>query len=80
MVNVTLSLPDDVFRRMKSFPEIRWSKAVRNVIEDKLDSFEEAERLAGKSRFSVKDVALLSKKTDEALGRHAEALLHETRR
>jgi len=80
MVNVTLSLPDDVWRRMKSFPEIRWSKAVRNVIEDKLDSFEEAEQLAGKSRLSGKDTARLSKKVDDAMGRHAEALLHETRR
>ncbi len=80
MTNVTLSFPDAFWRRMKAFPEIRWSKAVRSVIEGKLDDLEEAERLVGKSRFREEDVARLSKKVDDAMARHAGALLNEARR
>lgn len=78
MVNVTLSLPEALWRRMKAHAEIRWSRAVQNVIEAKLEAFEEAERLAEKSRLTEKDVEKIAAEIDAAAAEHAKALLNET--
>ncbi len=78
MPNVTLSFSDETKKRMRRHPEIKWSSVVRSVIERKLDDFEQAERLAGKSALSEKDVAFLSFKVNRALGKHARKLLNES--
>ncbi len=78
MVNVTLSLHDAVWRRMKAHSEIRWSRAIEGVIEAKLDAFDEAERLAAKSRITEKDAAKIAAQVDAAAAKHAKALLNET--
>jgi hypothetical protein len=80
LVNVTLFMPNGLKSRMDLHKEVSWSSAIRTVIEEKLDEFEEAEALAKKSRLSEKDVEKLASKVDAAMARHAEALLRETRR
>lgn len=81
MANITLFIPDELKERVeRQYPEMRWSRAVRNIIEQKLDDLEIANRLAQKSRLTLKDVELLAARVDEAAGRHAEELLRETRR
>ena len=75
MANVTLFVPDGLKARMKKHREIKWSNAVRTVIEQKLDDFEEAEKLASKSRLSEEDAKKLAQDADDALGRHAKKLL-----
>jgi hypothetical protein len=37
MVSITLSVPEDVKKKMERFPEINWSGFVRSSIEDKLE-------------------------------------------
>lgn len=32
MAHITLSVPDEVYRRMKHYPEIKWSEIVRKTI------------------------------------------------
>ncbi len=34
MANITLSILDELYRRMKRHPEVRWSKIVRKAIAD----------------------------------------------
>jgi len=41
--NLTVSLPEDLRRRMKTHPEIRWSEVVRRAIEEYLDRLESVE-------------------------------------
>ena len=77
MPNITLSIPEETKKRMEKHPHVKWSNAIRTIIERKLDDFEEAERLAQKSTLTEKDVELLSKKVDKAMARHARKLLNE---
>ncbi|MFH1107002.1 MAG: hypothetical protein V1787_03835 [Candidatus Micrarchaeota archaeon] len=79
MVNVTLSLHETVWKRMKAHNEIRWSRTVESVIEGKLDAFDEAQLLASKSRLTEKDAARIAAEIDSSAARHAKALLNETR-
>ena len=41
MPNITLSIPDDVYRKMKKYSEIKWSEVVRKAIVDYLKRLEE---------------------------------------
>ncbi len=74
MVNVTLSVPDELKQRMDSHWHIKWSSAIRSVIKKKLDDFETAEKLAGKSRLTDEDVRKLSRKVEESMAEHAVEL------
>jgi len=38
MVNITLAIPDELYRKMKLMKEIRWSEVSRDAIEKKIMS------------------------------------------
>jgi hypothetical protein len=42
MTNITLSLPEKTYKKMKSYPMLKWSEIVRQSIEAKLKEIEEA--------------------------------------
>ncbi len=44
MTNVTLSIEDSVYKRMKKHSEIKWSEFVRRTINKRLDELEKIER------------------------------------
>lgn len=80
MANFTISISDELLSKMRSFPQINWSAAIRSVIEKTVDDFEEFERLTSKSKFTQKDADELSAKVDRAAGLQARKLLNEARR
>jgi len=41
MANITLAIPDDIYRKMKKHREVRWSEVVRKAILDYLKKIEE---------------------------------------
>ena len=41
MPNITLSIPEDVYRRMKKYKEVKWSEVVRKAIVEYLRRLEE---------------------------------------
>ena len=43
MTNITLSIDDSVYDRMKKYSEIRWSEFVRKVIQKRLDELDHLE-------------------------------------
>ncbi|MFH1587861.1 MAG: hypothetical protein ABIA76_00805 [Candidatus Diapherotrites archaeon] len=77
MPNITLSATDEMKERMGRHPEVRWSNAVRIIIEKKLNDFEKAERLANKINLSEKDVEFISDKVEKDMAKHAKELLNE---
>ncbi len=79
MANITLYIPDDLKRKMDEHKEMRWSMAIRTIIEQKLGELEEFERLVKKSRLTEKEAMTIADKINEAAGKHAEALLNEAR-
>ena len=80
MPNLTLSIPDETKHRMDQHPHIRWSNVVRTIIEQKLNDFEEAERLAQKGGLKLSDFEDIRKKLEESSRQHARKLLHESKR
>ena len=78
MPNITLSVSEETRSKMNKHPEVRWSNAIRTIIEKKLQDFEEAERLAQKSTLTEHDVKMLSEKVSKATARHAKRLLNES--
>jgi len=40
MTNITLSIGDDVYKRMRRYTEIKWSEFVRRIIKKRLDELE----------------------------------------
>jgi len=47
MANITLSIPEDLKKRMDAMPEVKWSEVARNIIITKvrqLKKFEEMVR------------------------------------
>jgi len=45
MPNMTISIPDELYKRMKSHPEIRWSEIVRKAIVEYLERLKPEEVL-----------------------------------
>ncbi|MEK6811576.1 MAG: hypothetical protein AABX96_03645 [Nanoarchaeota archaeon] len=62
MVNMTLSIPEELMRRMRLLREVRWSEVARRAIEQRVSDLEIMNRIASKSKLTEKDVAELSKK------------------
>ena len=66
MVNITLSVPENLHKRMKNFSEIRWSEVARKALEQKINDLETLENIATKSKLTKKDVEEISKKIKRA--------------
>ena len=62
MTNMTLSIPEDLMKRMRKFKEIKWSEVARASIEKRINDLEIVEQIASKSKLTEKDVEELSKK------------------
>ncbi len=48
MVSITLSVPEEIRKLMKKFPEINWSAVIRKVIEEKAKKLALREELLAK--------------------------------
>jgi len=59
---MTLSIPEELHRKMKNFSEIRWSEIVRKALEQKVNDLEIIEKIVKKSRFTKKDAEEIAKK------------------
>ena len=63
---MTLSIPDELARRMKLLREVRWSEVARRAIEQRVTDLEVMDRIASKSKLNEKDILELSKKIKSA--------------
>jgi len=61
MTNITLAVPDELAKRMKTFSEIRWSEIARQAIEKRVQDLEIMNKIASKSKITQKDVEEISK-------------------
>lgn len=66
MANLTLAIPDQTFKEMKKFNEIRWSAVARQAIIEKLEVLNLANKIANKSKLTEKDIKEFSKKIKSA--------------
>ncbi len=69
MANMTLSIPDDLLKRMKQFREIKWSEVARQALERRVKEFEKIEEIASKSKLTQKDADDISDKIKASLAK-----------
>jgi predicted CopG family antitoxin len=62
MANITLSIPKELFRKMKTFREIRWSEVARQAIKKRIEDLEIMNKIASKSKLTKDDVKEMSKR------------------
>lgn len=62
MTNMTLAIEDDLRERMKKHSEIRWSEVVRKSIWQRVELLEALDKIASKSKLTMKDVDEISRK------------------
>lgn len=67
MPNVTLSVPEDLHKKMKEHPEIKWSEVIRRALAKKVHDLELMDRIASRSVLSTEDVDALDHLLKEAL-------------
>ncbi len=68
--NITLSISDDTFEKMKDFSEVKWSEVARKAIESRLDLLESLEKIASKSKLTEKDVQEIGEKVKRGIAKH----------
>lgn len=49
MVNITLSVPGDLHKRMARHPEIKWTEVIRQKLDEYLDSLDEVDEISSAS-------------------------------
>ena len=49
MTNITLSIDDKVYKKMKRYSEIKWSEFVRKIVEGRVEQLEKLEIISEKS-------------------------------
>ena len=65
MVNMTLSLPEQLHKKMKQHPELKWSDVARQAFEKKLKDMETLvwmDKVLANSKLTEKDVDEISHK------------------
>mgnify|MGYP001614257139 CR=1 FL=1 len=66
MVNITLSIPEELHKKMKSFSEIKWSEIARKALEQRINDMEIMEKIASKSKLTEQDAKEIAKKIKRA--------------
>ncbi len=73
MPNITLAVPEDLHRKMKAHPEIKWSEVVRRILAQRIRALERMDALTRRSALTVADVEALDDLVKEGLRRRYEA-------
>jgi len=55
MTDMKFSLPDDLSRRMKKYPEINWDTIALAAVENYVEKLEITDRLASTSKLTIED-------------------------
>ncbi|MCL4371702.1 hypothetical protein M1373_00050 [Candidatus Marsarchaeota archaeon] len=79
MPNIIISISKELKKEMEKYSSVKWSSVVRNVIEQKIADFEEAESITNRSRLNLKILKPINAKISKNAAKHAEALLNENK-
>lgn len=66
---MTLSIPDELHKKMKKMSDVRWSEIARRAIEGRINDLEVMNKIASKSKLTQKDVDEISKKIKRSMAK-----------
>lgn len=69
MVNVTVTIPEELRTKLKKHDEVNWSAVIRKALQEHLRNIEIAEAIAQKSKLTKKDAEEISKKIKREMAR-----------
>lgn len=69
MVNVTISVSEDLKKKLEKFPEINWSEVARQAWEEKTRQLDLLNELTKKSTATDADIAELAMKIKKGLAK-----------
>lgn len=69
MTNMTLSIPEELHKKMKQMSEIKWSEIARKAIEERINDLEIMNKIASKSKLTKKDVDEISEKIKRGIAK-----------
>lgn len=72
MVNVTISVSEDLKMILDRHPELNWSEVARQAWREKASQLELLNRLTAKSKATDKDIEALSEKLKSAIAKRHE--------
>ena len=67
MANLTLAMPDELHQMMAKHREIRWSEIARKAIAKHIRKLAIMDRLASKSKLTMKDIEEINQKIKKGL-------------
>ena len=70
MPNMTLSLPEDVYKIVKAHNEVRWSEIARRAIEDYAKKIALLNAITRESELTEDDIMALDKKAKAGILKH----------
>ena len=74
MVNVTLSIPNELKQKMDAFAEINWSAVAREAFDEKIRDMEFIKNFKAKSRITEEDALKWGKEVSKALSSRLRAM------
>jgi len=69
MVNVTLSIPNELKTKMDNFAEINWSAVARAAFADKVSDLELLKKFTSKSTMTEEDALRLGRELSERVAK-----------
>ena len=66
---MTLSIPEELHKKMKNMSDIRWSEIARRAIEQRMNDLEIMNKITSKSKFTEKDIKELSDKIKRGIAK-----------
>jgi len=69
MVNVTLSIPEELKQKMDCFEEMNWSAVARHAFEEKIHDLELIRKFKEKSTMTEEDAIQLGKELNKKLAK-----------
>ncbi len=59
MTDIKVSVPDEIFKRMKKYPKIDWSSVALFTVENYLKNLQISDKIASKSTLSIEDAEII---------------------
>lgn len=69
MVNITLSIPEDLKEDLKKHEEVNWSSVIRKALQEYLKKIEIVEAIAQKSKLTQKDADEIARKVNSSVAK-----------
>lgn len=73
MPNLTLAVPEELHRKMRAHPEVKWSEVVRRILAQRIRDLERMDVLTRRSQLAARDVDEIDHLVKEGLRRRYQA-------